>query len=50
VFRQAASARLTTDAPEAFGPGGQVVRVGASSTGADVGASVSLRDRIEFED
>jgi hypothetical protein len=50
VLRVAASPRLVTDNPEAFGPGGQVVRVGASSTGTDVGASISLRDQIEFED
>jgi len=41
---------LTVDAPEAFGPGGIVVRSGSSSFDVDVGASFSLSERITFED
>jgi hypothetical protein len=44
------SLRVTTDSAAAFGPGGRVVRSGSSSLDSGVGASISLRDVIEFEE
>ena len=40
---------LATDDNAAFLPGGQAVQYEASSMGADVGATESLADRIQFE-
>jgi hypothetical protein len=50
ILETAASVELTVDDVAAFGPGGRVLRRGGSSLDADVGASVSLRARIEFEE
>lgn len=48
-LRPSSTANLCTDESSTFAPGGQARLQGSSSLKAEVGASGSLKDRIEFD-